>query len=45
MSRVLKKSEEAARCKKLLAEGLADKDESVRKAMMESLEKQLKEIH
>lgn len=42
---MLKKSEEATRCKKLLAEGLADKDEAVRKAMMESLEKQLKEVH
>lgn len=45
MNRMMKKSEASNECKKLLEEGLADKEEVFRKTMMEALEKQLKEIH
>lgn len=45
MGRILKNNEKVEECKKQLEEALSDKDEAFKKAMMENLQKQLKEMH
>lgn len=43
--RMLKRAEKVEECKKQLEESLADKEEPFKKALLENLQKQLKEIH
>lgn len=45
MSRALKKTEEVEKYKQCLVKALESKSEEFRKAMLDNLEKQLKDLH
>ena len=42
---MLKNNAKVEECKKQLEEALSDKEETFKKAMMENLQKQLKDLH